>query len=214
MFRILDRDAARRLEMRRMLYRMMLFSEDFSYEDAAGIPREGTDALLLIRPEAEDAEMISPCLSGELSGIPVICYGTQTAPRFAPGVPVTVCAERRPADLRELLLCTVLDLTGRRIDEWQVGALSDHLLEPSPRVFGTPVHLSQIVLLFFPVYHTEELYGRFRFHLLSLLRDAVQPLDARDLRLQHFPSQIGDLIDFSLFFLPDKADQSVLFHFG
>lgn len=143
LFRILDRDAARRLEMRRMLYRMMLFSEDFSYEDAAGIPREGTDALLLIRPEAADVEALSPCLSGELSGIPVICYGTQTAPRFAPGVPAAVCAERRPADLRELLLRTVLDLTGRRIDEWQVGALSDHLLEPSPRVFGTPVHLSQ-----------------------------------------------------------------------
>ena len=143
MFWILDRDAARRLEMRRMLFRMMLFSEDGSYEDAASIPSDGTDALLLIRPEAVNIEMLSPWLSGELSGIPVICYGAQAAPRFAAGVPVTVCAEMRPADLRELLLRTVLDLTGRRIDEWQVGALSDHLLEPSPRIFGIPVHLSQ-----------------------------------------------------------------------
>lgn len=126
-----------------MLYRMMLFSDDCSYEDAAKIPRAGTDALLLIRPEEEDIALLSPCLSGDLSGVPVICYDAEEMPSFAPKVPVMMCDEKRPAELRRQLLYAVLRLSGRRIDEWQVGALSDHLLEPSPRVLGTPVHLSQ-----------------------------------------------------------------------
>jgi len=143
LFRILDHDAARRLEMRRMLYRMMLFSEDCSYEEADRIPREGTDALLLIGAGTAEAGMLLPLLLGKLSGIPAICYGAETDALFPAEVPAVICTEQRPAGMRQLLLRTVLEMTGRRIDEWQIGALSDHLLEPSPRVFGTPVHLSQ-----------------------------------------------------------------------
>ena len=51
------------------------------------------------------------------------------------------------------------------------------------------------------------------FHV-TLLRNAIEPLDAGNFRLQHLSPQSGDLIELSFFFFADKTDQSVLFHFG
>lgn len=140
MLYILDNDPSRLQEMRRLLFRLKLFSEGMTYKEAEQIPRGKADALILLHPRQAD-EPFCALLSSALSGVPVVCFGQTDAP-LPFSCDLTLAGDERPIEILYALLRLLLERSDKRPDELQVGAVSDHLLEPSPRVFGTPIHLS------------------------------------------------------------------------